>query len=1012
MGSRILKGFRLYGPEMIMDVLEERIVLDASVDASAQDNPDNPDNPDNQEQTDSAGQNQDSGDTGGADAAGSSDGSDGGLGDVFAQDLNVVLISNAIDEIESVSAAVDDDATVVVYDGYGDDLAAVTEALQDLVESTGQEIGHLAIVSHGDEGFLVMSRLQVFNAEMVESSIDVWDDLGTLLTDDARIDLYGCDIGQGNDGALLVNAIADATGATVWASDDTTGGVDGGDWDLEVKSAESDQPYLIDGSAMEGVPIQLENTLLVNAGFEYGDTRGWTVSEAPVSVVEGDSSSYGGIPIATSPYAGSSNYILQVDVNSGADYDNEPAVIYQDFWVTSADTLEFAYNFVTDGDYSKESVHQPPPGYDDFGYEISLVGGGVIARIVPEGSTFDAGNIWPDVEGYSRSTGWQIVTVDLSAYVGQQVRITLWSGNTDDTNYPSWGFFDFDTSTINDPPVLDVPDAQNTDEDVSIAIGGVSVADVDAGSNDITLTLTMDYGVLTVGDSVIGGLSASDISGNGTDTVILTGSQFEINATLADAMGITYTPTLNFNGDATLTVESNDGGSTGVGGPLTFTETVTITVDPVNDPAVITVPGDQTTDEDVALAISGVSVSDADAGSNDITVTLTVSNGTIDVSDTVSGGLTSGEISGNGTSTVILTGTQDQINLTLADVMGITYTPTENYYGSDTLTLESNDGGATGGPAQIYTETIDITVDPVDDPAVIGPIPDPAAVYEDFGTTTYDVHWSFSDPDATLTYELKPVDYSGLLSDLTIDPTTGIITFTSLENAYGSIDIDVRVFDGTTYWEYQTFTFTVLPVDDRPTTEEQIITVDVGDSVTFKVYGYDLDEPESGEWTFVYDDTSDLHGTLIPGALTDEGNGVYSMEFTFVPDADYEGRDSFEFTFYTDGPGTLTEDSGEAVGSATGGGYTYSVQLADVDGDGDPDMITGTNGGTDNGNKVYYYDQSLGEFVDSGLGFGTDDTYDIQVIDINGDDLPDVVEDQRQRRRGEVLHQPGRRYRR
>lgn len=508
MGSRVLEKFKLYGPEMILDVLEERIVLDASVAASSQDNPDNPDNSDDSSsQTDNG-----SGDSGAAD---SGTGTEDSLATVFDQDLNVVLISNAIDQIESVTDAVEDGARIIVYDGYNDDLPAIIESLRDLVDTTGQEIGHLAIVSHGDAGFFILSQLQVFNAEMVESTSDVWHELGTLLSDDARIDLYGCDTGQGDEGELLVNALADATGATVWASDDTTGDAFGGDWDLEVQSAESDLSYLIDGSAMTGVPIKLENELLTNPGFEFADTRGWTVDRGPVYVIEADSSNYGGMAIPDSPYAATSNYMLQIDNNSGAGYDNQTAEIYQDFWVTSADSVKFAYNFVTDRDYN---------GFDSFGWEITVVDtGAVIDQISPH--PFDAGDIfpYPNSPSYLRSTGWQQVEVDLSAYVGQQVRITLWAGNTSDTNYPSWGFFDFDTATINDPSVIKVPGAQTTNEDTSVAISGVSVVDVDSGANDVTLTLTVTNGTLDINDSVFGGLAAGDITGNGTTTVTLTG---------------------------------------------------------------------------------------------------------------------------------------------------------------------------------------------------------------------------------------------------------------------------------------------------------------------------------------------------------------------------------------------------------------------------------------------------------------------------------------------------------
>jgi hypothetical protein len=255
------------------------------------------------------------------------------------------------------------------------------------------------------------------------------------------------------------------------------------------------------------------------------------------------------------------------------------------------------------------------------------------------------------------------------------------------------------------------------------------------------------------------------------------------------------------------------------------------------------------------------------------------------------------------------------------------------------------------------------------------------------------VHWSFEGVwGDSLTYELAPVDFSPLLSDLTIDPNSGIITFTSLDNAHGSLDIQVRAEDAWGFSEYKTFTFEVIPVDDRPIAEEQVVTVDAGGSVTFKVYGYDYDNPGTGEWRFDYTTPADLHGTLTPGAVAYEGNGMYSQEFTFIPGSGYNGRDSFDFTFYTNGPGTLTDGAGTDIGSAPGSGYTRYVELSDVDGDGDLDLITGTKGGPNDGNKVYYYDQALEQFVDSGLGFGTNDTRGLQVVDINGDDLPDVVE--------------------
>ena len=54
-----------------------------------------------------------------------------------------------------------------------------------------------------------------------------------------------------------------------------------------------------------------------------------------------------------------------------------------------------------------------------------------------------------------------------------------------------------------------------------------------------------------------------------------------------------------------------------------------ITVNPVNDPPVNTVPGAQSVNEDTALPIAGMSVADVDSTS--LTTTLSVTNGTLNV---------------------------------------------------------------------------------------------------------------------------------------------------------------------------------------------------------------------------------------------------------------------------------------------------------------------------------------------------------------------------------------------
>ena len=71
------------------------------------------------------------------------------------------------------------------------------------------------------------------------------------------------------------------------------------------------------------------------------------------------------------------------------------------------------------------------------------------------------------------------------------------------------------------------------------------------------------------------------MSNNDTGSVTIAGTLAEINAALA---GLSYTGNLDFNGPDTLTVTTGDGTAQDI-------DTIAITVNPVNDAPVNTVPG-------------------------------------------------------------------------------------------------------------------------------------------------------------------------------------------------------------------------------------------------------------------------------------------------------------------------------------------------------------------------------------------------------------------------------------
>jgi hypothetical protein len=93
-----------------------------------------------------------------------------------------------------------------------------------------------------------------------------------------------------------------------------------------------------------------------------------------------------------------------------------------------------------------------------------------------------------------------------------------------------------------------------------------------------------------------------------------------------------------------LTISADDLGNTGGAAQVT-TATVPITVVAVNDPPQVTLPGNQSMDEDRTLSIpfGSVTVSDIDAleppGTGLLLVTLTVNRGQITVRGDVFGGV-------------------------------------------------------------------------------------------------------------------------------------------------------------------------------------------------------------------------------------------------------------------------------------------------------------------------------------------------------------------------------------
>ncbi|WP_178385412.1 cadherin-like domain-containing protein, partial [Pseudomonas aeruginosa] len=133
-------------------------------------------------------------------------------------------------------------------------------------------------------------------------------------------------------------------------------------------------------------------------------------------------------------------------------------------------------------------------------------------------------------------------------------------------------------TAVNDAPVNTLPANFTTNEDTTVGLTGLQISDVDAGTGNVRVTLSVPTGSLTATTG-----SGVTVTGSGTGTLVLEGSLTSINAYLASASRPNYVPAANANGSVTLTMTTSDLGNTGWGGALPETDTATITINSVAD---------------------------------------------------------------------------------------------------------------------------------------------------------------------------------------------------------------------------------------------------------------------------------------------------------------------------------------------------------------------------------------------------------------------------------------------
>jgi hypothetical protein len=141
----------------------------------------------------------------------------------------VVFIDNQVKNYQQLISGLRPGSEVVVLDGSKDGLQQIADYLNGR-----NGIDAIHIISHGDVGKVQLGNDWLDSSDLASRSATL-NAIGQALDKDGDILLYGCQVGANGAGRDFIEALANATGADVAASDNLTGATSkGGDWVLEV----------------------------------------------------------------------------------------------------------------------------------------------------------------------------------------------------------------------------------------------------------------------------------------------------------------------------------------------------------------------------------------------------------------------------------------------------------------------------------------------------------------------------------------------------------------------------------------------------------------------------------------------------------------------------------------------------------------------------------------------------------------------------------------------------------
>ena len=211
-----------------------------------------------------------------------------------------------------------------------------------------------------------------------------------------------------------------------------------------------------------------------------------------------------------------------------------------------------------------------------------------------------------------------------------------------------------------------------------------------------------------------------------------------------------------------------------------------------------------------------------------------------------------------------------------------TYTPAADYNGADSFTFRANDGSANSN-----TGTVSVTVDPATDT----PVASNLSV-----STDEDVPLAGSLSGSDVDGDVVTFAVVGQSANGDVSLVDGEYTYTPDADYNGSDSFTYTASDGTLTSDPATVSITVTAANDAPVIDQAgplAASVDEDDATGVDVTPVTASDVDSGD-TLTWSASEPDHGTVTGGGP--------AGEFTYVPDADFDGSESFTITV-SDGHG-------------------------------------------------------------------------------------------------------------